>query len=256
VGGGGGDGLPVPPAGGHKRAREGEGGAMGILRDMIDLVGEEDELFGPDAPCPARIEAGANDRVLLVTGENGGGKSFLCRYLEANSRDAEDRRVEFMRVGMGRRTESGIPRAMMFGDEDRESTGGISASVVEQGLRTCASRKAAHILCLDEPDVGMSEDVRGALGRYLAKFARGMPVLTAGLVLVTHSREVVRPLLDLSPWCIRVGEDPRPTRAWADEPPPPMDEEGFLGLAGRNHARMLAIKTVLDARRRRQATAP
>jgi hypothetical protein len=123
------------------------------LLDLIELVRDGEDLFGEAGPCPVLVEPGTDPRLLLVTGGNAGGKSLVCRFLDAKSRDESGKRVEFMRVGMGLRTQSGIQRAMMFGDEERESTGRISSDAVVGGMETCRRRDTPHILCLDEPDI-------------------------------------------------------------------------------------------------------
>jgi hypothetical protein len=98
-------------------------------------------------------------------------------------------------------------------------------------------------------DIGLSDEMQGALGQALADFARDLPERTLGLVVVTHSRHVVRPLLGLGPWCMRVGDDRRPTAEWAASMPVPAPAEAFLDLANASTLRMRAVKAVLDARR-------
>jgi len=222
---------------------------MRTLVDLIELLREADDLFGPEGPCPALVEPGSNGRILVLTGGNASGKSLACRFLEANAKDDAGKAVEFMRVGMAKRTEGGVIRAMMFGDEERDSTGGVSAGVVATGMDTCRGRKAAHFLCLDEPDIGLSERMQGGLGAALASFAASMPDLTLGLVVVTHSRHVAGALLALDPWCIRVGDDVRPTREWAATPEAPATEAEFLGLRGAAHARYRGVQRALNARK-------
>jgi energy-coupling factor transporter ATP-binding protein EcfA2 len=181
---------------------------------MIDFLKElelDTELFGLDAPCPIRIEQGSNQRVLLITGGNASGKSFVCRYLNEVARDGDNPPL-FMRIGMGKRTESGITRALMFGDEDRESTGLISSNCVSSGISTCRSKEAPHCLCLDEPDIGLSEEMQHAMGAILSDFAADLPVHTLGLIVVTHSRPIAQQVLGVDPLRIRVGDDLRTTQ--------------------------------------------
>jgi len=226
---------------------------MPLLLDLIDQVRQDEELFGADGPCPVRVEPGANPRLLLVTGANAGGKSLVCRVLNARAHEIPKEtggRFEFMRVGMGKRTAPGMERAFIFGgNEDRESTGRISANAVKGGLNTCRGRKHPHVLCLDEPDIGLSEEMQGGLGAALAAFAADLPAHTEGLIVVTHSRHVVRPLLPLAPWCLRAGDDLRPTAEWVAAAPVPATAEDFLGLGAAATARLRAVQAVLDARR-------
>lgn len=220
---------------------------MTDLAQLVEAVLADEALFGPAGPCPVRSEPGSHGRLLVVSGGNAGGKSLVCRYLNQKASEAE---VEYMRVGMGRRTRPGIERSFIFGaDEDRESTGRISANAVKGGINTCRGRKHPHFLCLDEPDVGLSEEMQGGLGALLAGFAADMPDETLGLVVVTHSRHVVRPLLGLSPLCLRVGDDLRPTAEWASAEPRPASAEDFLALGSVATARLRAVQAVLDERK-------
>ena len=68
---------------------------------------------------------GSDGKVFVVTGENATGKSFFAKLLDAYSRN--NGVEEVMRIGMGKRTESGIVKALMFGDEKDQSTGETSA---------------------------------------------------------------------------------------------------------------------------------
>lgn len=233
---------------------------MTTLLDLIETARGDAELFGAGGACPALFEEGGNPRVLLVSGANAGGKSLLCRYLDSISEDPEGRRIEFMRVGMGLRTQHGMHRAFMFGEEDRDSTGCISARAVKGGLNTCNGRGKPHFLCLDEPDVGLSEEMQWGLGDKLARFAASMPDETLGLVVVSHSRPLAECLLPLSPWCARVGDDLRPTREWVAAPVRRATAEDFDSLSGVAAARTRAVAAVInpraEARRAERSSGP
>jgi hypothetical protein len=224
------------------------------LAHLVESVLADEALFGADGPCPVRAEEGAHPRLLLVTGGNAGGKSLVCRFLNQKASEAK---VEFMRVGMGRRTRPGIERSFIFGhDEDRESTGRVSANAVRGGINTCRGREHPHYLCLDEPDVGLSDEMQGGLGALLAGFAADMPDKTLGLVVVTHSRHVAKALLALSPRCLRVGDDLRPTAEWASAEPRPASAEAFLALGSVATGRLRAVQAVLDGRKPPPGRAP
>ena len=162
------------------------------LRSLVDALRADQDYFGPEGAVPATFEDGANNRLLLITGGNASGKSFACKWL--NSRAMRDG-IEFMHVGMGKRTESGIVKAMMFGDENYESTGHVSAKVIGTGHRTCQSRAKPHVLCHDEPDIGMSDEMQDAAGQVIANFCADLPAHTLGVIVVTHSRAIASRLM-------------------------------------------------------------
>lgn len=228
------------------------------LLDLVEAVRADAELFGPAGACPTLVEPGGNDRLLLVTGGNAGGKSLVCRYLGSKARElSEGRSGEYMLIGMGKRTEAGMHRAFIFGaNEASESTGKVSSRAVRGAFRTCQGREHAHYLCLDEPDIGLSEEMQHGMGAAIADFAAALPPLTQGLVVVTHSRAIARALLAHEPWCIRAGDDLRPTRDWANSAVVPASAGDFWSLEDRARARWHAVQGVLDARKAERAGVP
>jgi hypothetical protein len=216
------------------------------LAECLDRALADAALFGPEGACPAIGEPGAHPRLLVVSGSNAGGKSLFCRYLDQTLAKGG---CEVMRVGMGKRTESGMVRAMMFGDEGSESTGNVSVNVVMTGVSTARGRTSDHVLILDEPDVGLSEGYQAALGEFLAAFAADLPERTLGLVVVSHARSLVAPLLAAGASSVRVGDDLRPVAEWLREGDPRRTVAELEALSGLAHARSTAVQAVLNARR-------
>lgn len=226
------------------------------LTDLVDELVADESLFGVDGPCPVRREHGHRQDLLLVTVDNASGKSFVCKYLHLlatpdRADPPEDRRgLEFMHVGMNLRAgASGVQRALMFGNEARNSTGTISVRTILAGFRTSAGRTHPHMLCLDEPDIGLSEECQDACGRLIAEFAAAPPSALAGLVIVTHSRPIARALIGLDPVRLRVGEDARTTAEWLERPRT-VSLETLRELSDTAHERSRAIETLMDARRK------
>lgn len=224
------------------------------LGDLVaDLVADT-ELFGSGGPCPVRMEPGARGDLLLVTGDNASGKSYVCQYLHALASPdrsvPKDERgaIEFMHVGMNLRAGGpGMQRALMFGNEGRNSTGTISVRTIETGFSTSANRSHAHVLCLDEPDIGLSEEYQEACGHLIAEFARSPPRHLVGLVIVTHSRPIARVFNALDPVRLRVGTDDRPTQDWLERPKS-VSLETLRQLSEVAHHRSRAITALIDAR--------
>jgi hypothetical protein len=229
-----------------------------LAERLMNEISEADDFFGPEGPCPALVEPGApGSKVILVSGENAGGKSFIVKWMKAlvhNQEKAGGPKIEFMDCGMHLRTMPGIHRAFMYGEENVESTGNISIKAVLGGLATCRKREHAHVLSLDEPDIGLSEGYQTALGELIEEFAVDMPEKTEALVVVTHSRQIAWQLLhgtpgaNLSPHCIRVGDDLRPTREWVANGPLKRSVDDLKSLAERTVHRYRAMQKVIDER--------
>lgn len=220
---------------------------MSILPGIISDLAEDAELSGPNGACPMMSEPG-NDRFLVITGENAGGKTFYGSIINGWARDRMDD-LEVMDVTMRRRSEGGFARAFIFGDESWESTGQISIKAVLGGLSTCASRTKPHMLILDEPDIGLSEGYQAALGERFAQFAANLPEHTVAFVVVTHSRLMVEKMLAANPTLMRVGDDLRPTREWLVEGPLPRTAEDLDGLQSRSRERFKLVTELIRKRR-------
>lgn len=224
-----------------------------FLRGLVEDLLEDAELFGPQGACPARYEDGAHQRLLLITGGNASGKSFACRYLDQL---AGASKTEFMRIGMAKRTQAGIERSFIFGDEATSSTGTISAKVLRSGESTCRSRSHGHVICFDEPDIGMSEETAEAAGLFLARFGATLPEKTLGMVVVTHSRPIARHLMGLDPMRLRCGDDQRATSEWLTQGALPASEADLEAMHETARRRRSAIQAVLNARRDERSLVP
>jgi predicted ATPase len=216
------------------------------LRDLvtrsIDL-----ELFHSEGPCPISFEDGENGRLLVVTGENASGKSLYCKALSALVDKAGG--YEVMHVGMGLRTTSGIQKSLMFGDENMESTGSVSMGTILTGVSTIRARKSPHYLLLDEPDIGLGESYQAAAGHYLARLGGDLPEHTHGLLVVSHARHLVAPLIEAGAMSVRVGDDRRPVREWIQVGDLPKTIEDLEALPTKSHERFLAIQDALSNRK-------
>lgn len=215
-----------------------------------DLLDGHAALFGEGGPAPARLESGGLSRLLMLSGENAGGKSLFGRLYAQRSREAGLRCID---VTMARRTAgagaSGLERAMVYGSnlDDANSSGCVSLRSVMGAVRTCRDWTDPHRLLFDEPDVGLSESYQSALGQWLAPFLLDLPRATAGRLLITHSRPMVSAILDHAaahvlprPHLMRIGDDLRPTAEWIERGPLPRTAEDLEALAAGNDARRRA----------------
>jgi predicted ATPase len=191
------------------------------MQSILSDVFEENSYFnGEGAPLKASLTLGPKaSRVAIVVGSNGSGKSFAVRVI-ASWLLSKKQKVEPLQVSMKYRTEAGLLRALQYGPfgDGQDSTGANSVRAVEGALSTAQSRTSPCWILLDEPDTGLSEDFTHALGTHLAlKANEGLGAACGGLVVVTHSRELVRGLLDtlvVPPHFVHIDEAPQTLPDW------------------------------------------
>ncbi len=106
----------------------------------------------------------------------------------------------------------------MYGDETTESTGVISVSNILGAEHNSRKREHSHFVIFDEPDIGLSESYQSAVGELLVQFVRNLPTQARGVVVVTHSRRILRELLPLHPHHLRCGDDRTLRSVVEDEP--------------------------------------
>ena len=204
-----------------------------LISSLMETV-----YFGGDNPP---LQAAFDDRsskLLIITGDNASGKSYvrklICFALKKYSK------IEPMHVSQQGRCTEGFMRAFMYGDESYESTGVISCKAVEGGINTCKSRENPHCIIWDEPDIGLSDDYAAGMGVKLREFIEGLPELTWGVVISTHSKVMVQQLVELDPSHLRLGGCPD-LKAWLESKPTPKSLEE---LAERSHAVFRAISGI------------
>ena len=216
----------------------------------------DDELWGPSGLMPASFEPGSpGSRLVLATGPNACGKSFACRFLGmviARVREEREgvKKGEFFHIGMRMRTSgNGVmgPKTFVYGDEAEDSTGSVSLRAVNGMLRQSPQRGGRHVIALDEPEVGLSDEYAMALGEKIRAFAADLPPLCDALVVVSHSRAFVSRLMDLEPHCLRFG--PQSTPEWLASLPRPASVEELDGLDDRNLETYRAINRIMKGRR-------
>lgn len=163
-----------------------------------------DVYFGADGVFPA-AKAGAS-RLAVVLGDNASGKSFLAKAI-AGLCDRD--RIEAIHLSMNKRTggdhTSPTIRSLMFGSENRLSTGHISTNIVKKALSTAASREEPNVVILDEPGIGIAEAYHRAIGRFIAEQTAALPATTLGVMVITHDRKLVAGICDrMDPAIVRM----------------------------------------------------
>jgi hypothetical protein len=171
-----------------------------MLELVRELFAEDGVLFnGADTPLKAHLSEGSTEsKVLVLTGSNASGKSFAVKVLAAWL-GTEKPKVEALQVSMKYRTMAGMHRCFMFGalGDELDSTGSISTGAVKGALSTAQGRTTPCWVMLDEPDTGLSDDFCPAMGEFIAQAVnQGLGEKCRGLVVVTHSKSLVRAMVE------------------------------------------------------------
>lgn len=172
----------------------------GVLQSMLN-----DTSFWthPSNPLNARLHINPESNVFVVVGDNACGKSFFVDTARTVARNLNPE-VSTVSISIRERTGSGtdpmaaMRRAMMFGDEQEQSTGAISAGMIQKGFNNLQSRLEDgknSVLVLDEPELGLSETFHAAVGAFIAQLASQTDPQSGAAVIVSHSRRLVRALM-------------------------------------------------------------
>lgn len=132
--------------------------------------------------------------VTILTGDNGTGKSLIRKVLCSSLRNQEnDDTIKIADISMEKRT--GLHAELGGGgvflrDVEWVATSGNSLSFLYSLLNSAKDR----YLVLDEPELGMSQDLQKSIGIYLSKRIPETMKENRGMLIITHSREFVRSL--------------------------------------------------------------
>lgn len=165
---------------------------------LADLLKTHRVISHPDCPFSYHLTPGGISGLVVVGGENASGKSYVCKALARYVYD--EHKVEPMIASMGARVQEGMLRAFTYGQENDQATSAVSLRVCLKALGALEQRleqgaKGAFAV-LDEPDMGLSEGFAYAFGKVIAEHVNKLPKQGWGLMLVSHSRELVRGLRD------------------------------------------------------------
>jgi hypothetical protein len=143
-------------------------------------------------------------KLVLVTGENATGKSFLRRVVGAALSEHE---IESIALSMQFRTSGGIERCFVYGDEREFATGNNSASSIIGAISTSRGRDHKHSIVWDEPDVGLSDNYAAGAADEIMEFVNEPPKHLFFAIVTTHRRAMLERLVVGKPHHVRLGDD-------------------------------------------------
>src|ERR1035437_9764195 len=139
------------------------------------------------------FKMGRDCRVLVITGENAAGKSFIRRVFQVFLKD-QKRPIGNYSFSMQARSRSNndfnIMMAMAYGDESWLATSVNTVHAIRNILNSSDrdTEKHRHVVIIDEPEIGLSEETEMGLGRMMADRLSGdWQRNRAGVVVMTHS---------------------------------------------------------------------
>lgn len=226
------------------------------LLSLARKVASESMLM-TEGPFSAWVSDG-DERIVLVVGSNASGKSLFVQVMASIGRKAPFNWPPVSvsireRTGSGMSDMAAMRRSMMFGDETKQSTGATSVRVTETAFKNIWNGEdQPRLLILDEPDMGLSEDFAHAMGQLIGtrtqeQFPEGKP--RSGVVVVTHSRSLVRGLIasGMRPSFVSM-EVSQSLDEWLSEPKVRSLDE-LLALPSAAHQRRRTVMQLLDGAR-------
>lgn len=172
-----------------------------FFKDMLGLV-----FFGKNF-IDATYTAGES-KLVLVTGQNATGKSFVRRIVGAC---LSEHKIESIALSMEKRA-GGVDRifnTFIWGDEGDNATGSLSSNAIIGAIKTSHSRNKEnkpHVIFWDEPDVGLSDDYAAGAADEIVEFVNAAPEKLKFVVLVTHRRAMLERLALAKPHHVRLGD--------------------------------------------------
>ena len=220
-------------------------------KQLVERVLECDYFLGDDPAIPyVWAPSKASNPLVVVVGENAGGKSFFRRIASEISRKTK---VEAIPISMeGRRQVSyNIALTFVYGSEDYDATGINSIKTVLTGIKTCQGRENPHVIIWDEPDIGLSEGNAASVGKAIADFTKTPPEKTRASIVITHRKALVSELVSADPHYLFLGgPGPASLEEWLVMPPVIRPLEEVQDIA---RSRFKAIQKILNEVQKRKA---
>lgn len=160
----------------------------------------------------------------ILTGENGTGKSIIRKCLGSHLKSQyPDEHVQTATMSMDNRTglDTGSDVTCFTRDLNWTCTSENSIHLLKTFLNSVEDR----YLIIDEPEVGMSDSLKLSVGQWFTKRFPEVLGNNKGILLITHSKEIVRKLKTLEHVFINIqGKD---EETWLNEEPSVIDLDEF-----------------------------
>lgn len=135
------------------------------------------------------LEALEPNKITILTGNNGTGKSLIRSLCWRSISDAVGKRVKVADISMQRRTglHSEMGGAGVFlRDHDTTAT-----SMNTLGFLKSILKADDRYIVLDEPEIGMSLEMQRSVAEYLNKVLPDVMTKNHGVLIITHSTEII-----------------------------------------------------------------
>jgi len=147
------------------------------------------------------------NRLTILTGSNGNGKSFIRKLM--NSKMGEkfpDRNVKHLvtEISMQKRTDvnnslMGSGFGFTFFDNPQYPTSISTYNLIERLLHSCVdseNKRDKTYIIIDEPEIGMADESQLGIALFLKRRLSEILENSSGIMIITHSKFVVRELKD------------------------------------------------------------
>jgi hypothetical protein len=238
---------------------------LSAIGEMLDTILDL-RYFHPDKEIDGQVAIPylwdkGDIPLVLVLGENAGGKSFFRRLVQAvRQTDYEDSIKECIHLSMenragGSMTASPIVRSLIYGDEQYHATGDLTANTVTTGIKTARGRDHDLLMYWDEPDIGMSAASAAGAGVAIRKFVDTLPAHVKGVFVTSHSPALIHQLLQVKgkPHYIHLGvaaDAPPTAESWVKHHADPFKVVPRLPevISKEGHRRFKLIQALLPKR--------
>jgi len=205
---------------------------------MVSWSAENCTLFNHEtAPFHAVVDH-QDPKLVVITGENASGKSLFFQFVAAMVRKEEGAVALTISIRERISATNGMRRVFMFGDETEQSTGATSVSTLANAFGNNLDHDNGSMLMLDEPELGLSDGYARAMGEYIGRSTHDIPAVCGGVIVITHSRSLVRGLL------AGYGATPTHVSISADAPQPAGIQQWLDASEERTVEDLLALREV------------
>ena len=142
-------------------------------------------------------------KLLVITGENASGKSLLRRLISSL---AHKDKIEPIAISPEFRQRGGMMTVFVYGDESYDASGKIACVTVLGAIKTSKEREKPHIIILDEPDMGLSDDAAAGIAEEIVDYCNDPSPHLGLFAVITHRKAIMEPFIRAGASHVRVGD--------------------------------------------------